>query len=226
MKVPTLELARLHLRTARLCAESQLLFESTTNDEDWDSRLVTLVKNANAIDLGYQNWINTYYSIQPWSYQTLSVCFAQAFPIDGIVHIYHDLWVGNVWIGCYSRRAHLNEVLLHAISLLDSYNLSMQYQIPSKYIIENMVSNICASIPFMLGEVDSTGQPVPEDSRIALGGYLLIWPIHVARWSTEIGSEMEAWMLQKLEDIDQKMGIRLAGNVSKIARLLPPWRLA
>ena len=87
-----------------------------------------------------------------------------------------------------------------------------------------MVSDICASVPFMLGDIDSGGWPKPEEKRVALGGYLLIWPLQVARWSVDQGSEEETWIIEKLNFIAQKMGIRSARSLALKART-EPWRL-
>jgi hypothetical protein len=77
-----------------------------------------------------------------------------------------------------------------------------------------MVSGICASVPFMLGDIDSTGKFVLEKKRMLLGGKQLLWPLHVARASTEDGSDTETWIRGRLELIDTTLGIRFGQLVA------------
>ena len=94
----------------------------------------------------------------------------------------------------------------------------MNKSIISKNVIENMVSGICSSVPFMLGEIDESGQFTDEKKSLPLGGYLLVWPLHVAMASTTVGSKTEAWIRETLNCIDRSLGIRLAGLVARRVR--------
>jgi len=88
-----------------------------------------------------------------------------------------------------------------------------------------MVSDICAAVPFILGDIDLAGKLAPERKRMPLAGYMLLWPLHVARASTNKGSEQETWIKRRFEFIDSKMGIRfgrlMANKVKK-----EPWNLS
>lgn len=110
------------------------------------------------------------------------------------------------WKGCRSKRAHLQEVFLHCLFLYicrpEAKNLHMTLRklildsdsfIRSKCIIEDMVFEMCANVPFMLGSIDSLEKYTPEVRGMPLGGYLSIWPLHVARASTKERSEITAW---------------------------------
>ena len=76
----------------------------------------------------------------------------------------------------------------------------------------------------MLGDIDLAGGFVLEGKRMPLAGFMLLWPLHVARASTNKSSEKEAWIRRRFEFIDSKMGIRYM-------RLMPdkikkePWNL-
>jgi hypothetical protein len=223
-KEPPLELSRLHLRTVKLCAETHGFFDNPIRDDSWKIGLHRIIKSANSIDSGYQDWINKHCNFEPWGYKESTIVSGNFVPFDGKVQVYHDLWVAFIWIGCYSKRTHLNEVLLHAITLLESTGEQLVFKIPSKYIIESMVVSICASVPFMLGDIDSECQPLPEARRIPLGGYLLIWPLHVARWSIIRDSPMEAWTIRAFEFIDQQLGMRYARMIASMERT-EPWKL-
>lgn len=77
-----------------------------------------------------------------------------------------------------------------------------------KRIIKDMVTDICATVPFMLGDINSAGKLALEKKRMPLAGFLLLWPLHVARASTNEDTEKEDWIKRRFECIDNEMGIR------------------
>jgi hypothetical protein len=129
------------------------------------------------------------------------------FPNDGLAYTYHDLLVAFAWMGCLSRRMHINNVLIHCLSFLDERDPLQQQEEASKSIIEVSGSWICASVPFMLQDIDGSGEATLVKKKKSLEGYMLIWPLHVVRWSTEQGSGKEKWVKAVLEYINMKFGI-------------------
>lgn len=231
------ELGHLHFRTAEMCAEAQVLFDNTVHGQEWEVGLVNIIKGINVIDQGYQTCIIKHSLSETWRHQSHFPPPGLIVPAGQMVHTYHDLWTAFIWNGCRSKRAHLQEVLLHCLCLLNCHpeaeNLHMTLRrlsldsdsfTRSKRIIEDMVSDICATVPFMLGSIDSKGKHTPDARGIPLGGYLSIWPLHVARASTEEGSEREAWIRERLAFIDSKMGIRM-GRIVAMRVKREPWDL-
>ena len=139
-----------------------------------------------------------------------------------------------MWTSCRSKRAHLQEVLLHCLSLLGCHptatdlspmlkrlGLDENLLAHSRTIIEDMVSGICATVPFMLGDINPLGEFALEKKRVQLAGYKLMWPLYVARVSAEAGSAKEAWIEGRLRFIDSRMGIRLAGHLANKVKNKP-----
>ena len=235
---PPQKIAELSVHTAQICAEAQILFDSNQLSREWERGLLEIIKSATSIDLQYQSWIDKNSLSEIWRYQTFSLSPNEALPADGMVQVHHDLYTAYIWNSCRSKRAHLHEVCLHCLSLLDCHpgakdlssklhRLGLAEDIVThlRGSIEDMVSGICATVPFMLGDIDSAGKFVREGKRLPLAGFMLLWPLHVARASTDKGGEKEAWIRGRFEFIDDKMGIRfsrlMANKVKK-----EPWNLA
>jgi hypothetical protein len=234
-----LELAKCNLPAARLCAEAQVLFDSNTRNEWWILGLLRVVKEAILIDLQYQDWRNSASGL--WKYRLLRTASNPASCIwnnmsptktqTALLYIYHDIWVATVWNWYRSCRMHLHEVLLHCMTLLHSHPPARAQSIDPKEtleqshsIISDMLSEICASVPFCIGDIDSAGKPAKIERRMPLYGYLLVWPLFVASASAESGSTQDLWIREKLEYVSNVMGIRkarlLATRIKK-----EPWNL-
>ena len=236
-KGPPLTVTQLSIHTAQICAEAQTLFDSSEHGKEWKSGLLEIIKDATALGLLYQNWIDQSSVSETWRYHTLSLPPNDALPADGMVHVYHDFYTAYIWTSCRSKRAHLHEVSLRCLSLLGCFpgakdlssklkSLGLAENLLARFncIVEDMVSGICAAVPFMLGNVDMGGRLAQEKQRMPLAGYALLWPLHVARASSKTGSEREAWIRRRFELMDSEMGIRfgrlMANKVKK-----EPWNL-
>jgi hypothetical protein len=111
--------------------------------------------------------------------------------------------------------------LLHCLSLIDchsgpkelssnleSLDLDASLLTHLKGIIEDIISDICATVPFILGDIDLVGKLTLEGKWMPLAGYLLLWPLLVARASSSKGSEREAWIYRRIRFIHSEIGIR------------------
>ncbi|KAF1989742.1 hypothetical protein K402DRAFT_390714 [Aulographum hederae CBS 113979] len=226
IKQPTLEIEKISFRTAEFCFDAHVLFDSATHDRAWEASLFNLVQVANDIDIDYQRWIDKYSQSDSWGYRTCSSPLGST-SLDYNVHTYQDLWVGGIWLSCFCKRAHLHQVLLRCLSLLESVSPTRERPLEMdhcKATMRNMASSICASVPFMLGIVDSEGALIRQPERNALGGYLLIYPLHVARWSVEQGSMKDVWIVSVQNAISTQMGIRSAAKIAAKTRDVQ-WKL-
>ena len=218
---PPHEMAQISIHTTQICAEAQVLFDSSERNDEWKYGLLGIIKEATAIDLLYQSWIDKYSISETWRYQTVYLSPNDALPADGMVQVHHDFYTAYIWAACRSKRAHLYEVSLHCLSLLGCQlgakdlslklkSLCLDENLLTRFecIIKDMISGICATAPFLLGDIDSAGKLALERKRMPLAGYMLLWPLLVARASSNKGSEMEAWINRRFECIDSEMGIR------------------
>ncbi len=76
--------------------------------------------------------------------------------------------------------------------------------------LRDTVDNISAIVPFLLGEVDSHGALSTELRRRALGGYYLVWSLHVAGSVRCLPFAQEAWIADRLMHIGSVFGIKQA----------------
>ncbi|EWZ46139.1 hypothetical protein FOZG_06322 [Fusarium oxysporum Fo47] len=105
---------------------------------------------------------------------------------------YSDIQVSKVWNYWRVSRITLHNIM---ISLVD-YGQSHQMSTPcrnldilkanSAQIINSMISEIVASVPFHLQQIDTRGRPSTQQSQRVLGGCALIWPLQMllkCKWS-------------------------------------------
>jgi hypothetical protein len=119
-------------------------------------------------------------------------------------------WVAFAWNNYRGCRIHLHEVLPHCTSLLRPVSSSQPVSLDldvidaqSRALIPGLISDICASVLFCLGDIDSTGEPAATDGRMRLAGYVLLCPLHRARASVQEGSEGDIWLTERLEYCDE-----------------------
>jgi hypothetical protein len=219
---PGLKLAIINLRTARLCYDAQELFDSSSQDKWWILKTLQLIKEAILIDLEYQAWSESVPA--PWRHRSfrastssLGEGVAIGSPYDSVSpHVYQDVYVAFVSNNYRGARIHLHEIILRCTALIECHPLgdsfdSGQTKEQSRAIITEMISEICASTAFCLGDINSTGQLSPPGcSKMPLGGYLMLWGLWMAYNSAPNGSENKDWLRGKLEYISNSMGIRAA----------------
>lgn len=223
-----LQVAKCNIKTVRLCAKAKKLFASNEGSRVWALELLQDVKDAILIDMQYEDWVEATTGV--WSYRQVRT--APRASMEGYEPdfscIYHDRWVAWAWNNSRMCRIHLHQVLLHCITLLEAHSAgeaSVDYtstRQQSASTISSTMADICSSIPFCLGDIDSNGQPIPPGKRMAIGGYLVMLPLFMVSVSAE--PDMEAWARQKLEYISNVLGIRRAGDIAKKPRKAP-WDL-
>lgn len=235
-KDPGLQLAKPNLRTACLCYEAQALFDSDSDDEWWIVKMLQIVKEAILIDLEYQEWTESLPAI--WRKRNLrksgttSTKEDNTEPISHVFpqHVYEDIYIAFISNNYRAARIHLHEVLLRCVSLIESHPHAEtsfnaeQTRIQSRAIISEMISDICASTSYCLGDINSTGDLAPTGYRMPLGGYLVIWSHWRAYVSAPEGSKSKLWLRTKLEYISNSMGILAARTVTN-RTIKNPWDL-
>ena len=210
-------LGRNNLRAVDLCAKAQILFESDAQEDEWlVLQLLQLVKYLVVLDLEYQAWSDAKTGI--WRHRIARTTSEktpsthdQIFP----KYVYHDIYVACVWNNYRFFRIHFNEVLLHCVELLQAHPTAQTAAVDfeaiikqSKSVIREMILDICASLPFSLGIIDSNGKPTKGDKRMPLCGYMSVWPAYVAMVSAEPDSPTKNFLREKLEYISAALGVR------------------
>lgn len=184
--------------------------------------LVQLLHQGISMDAELQSWSDR--MSEPNRYKELSIADAprqrtpNPLPMQpSNVHVYHDIWVASLWNHYRFARIRLLETLVDCESRLGFLeNLETRLQESSSSlrnwneIIMKMVDDICASVPFLMGDIDAQGNLNRGSSGIALGGYYLLWPLHIASSARIIDADQKAWIKGRLRHLGTVMGINQA----------------
>ncbi|KAL8829784.1 MAG: hypothetical protein Q9191_001811 [Dirinaria sp. TL-2023a] len=76
--------------------------------------------------------------------------------------------------------------------------------------LQELVGDICATAPFLLGEVNIQGALNIDARRKAVGAYLLLWPLHVAATVADLPAALETWIVDRMFCIGHAVGIKQA----------------
>lgn len=156
-------------------------------------------------------------------------------------HSHSDLWVSSMWNSYRSCRLFAHGILLECIetwrtSENDKWLLNRSHSIR---VIQEMVNEICASVPFhldpqklqALNNIPDQSLPnVPcgdgfNQSSKALGGYLIMWPLFLAASMDYIPDQQRKWIRDQLMYVGNELGIKQATvlssvSISKIYRII------
>ncbi|KAH8656674.1 hypothetical protein BGZ60DRAFT_145751 [Tricladium varicosporioides] len=220
-------LSTINLKTARLCAEAQDLFDMKDQDELWLIGLLNIIKAGIELDRQYQTWSET--PEDYWLYQVVRSSYPNN-PARPHHHIYYDTTVGFIWNNFRSVRIHLHEILLHCCTLIEAQPSGQpmlsafeETRRESSIVIQDMITDICASIPFCLGLIDRGGRATTERPQ-SIEGYRCMYPLYLAMVSAKEGGEIQTWIRDKLEWISAAMGIRLAMILARRPKR-DPWNI-
>ena len=138
-----------------------------------------------------------------------------------IIHIYHNIFIASVW--CFYRCSRLILLLdlidyearfrRAAITPFASADHQQQQQPKSagwQATITTMVDEICASVPFLLGDLDAGGNLQCGAGRMALGGMFLLWPLQVIGVADVMSRTQRVWIKEILRQMGYTMGIKQA----------------
>ena len=135
--------------------------------------------------------------------------------------IYLDLWVQSIWNAYRSARVKVQTIILDCITWLGSSIEHQQWywrSVYAKMITQEMVDDICASVPYALGTKTLGGpgdrdgvefpyngtQKVSEDHRraaAALGGWYLLEPLKTSLKATCLAEGQKEWIKAQMERI-------------------------
>lgn len=182
------------------------------------------MQSARTFDLGYERWSQEL-PIK-WQYQDIEPSLGATNQTKSMgstsrpIHLYQDLWFASA--RNYYR---LSLIILHIILLQGakklgitnwSTEISPETAQPirdferSMRLIHALKAEICASIPFCVGKIDSHGNLMPNMPGNAVGGYFTLWPLlhtYACEYSTAQQVQDAA---TALEYIGRVLGIKRA----------------
>ena len=219
---PSTHLAQCVYKISRIRAAAPELLVGDLTQQPTQQQLVQILHQGISLDVELQSWSERI--SEPYHYKELCIASSPRQPTSHLlpmqpsnVHVYNDIWVASLWNHYRFARIRLLETLVDCESRLDfPENLEMRLQESSISLrnwnetIIKMVDDICASVPFLTGDIDVQGNLNGGFHGIALGGYYLLWPLHVASSAKSIGADQKAWIKGRLRHLGMVMGINQA----------------
>lgn len=192
-------------------------FENSCKEEDYRS----LQDDCNALQKRFERW---YDAQSPETQPTTVANLVQNIVGEdvevgrwpGKIDTYFDLYVASVWN--IARTAHL--LLLTLVTMLR--DVSGTSTDSTNYIrtIARIVEDIASSVPYHLAEnlydfIEGPGTEIREPGR-TLGGFLIMYPLHVASKAPFISKEMRYYLQHCLLWITSHMGVGQASVLAKV----------
>ena len=218
---------------------------------------VEIIRAAIRLDADVMSIVSTIPA--SWNYDTVNVALARGEPtLDSVLgaqyHIYRDFTVSSFWNNYRSARLVLRELIVQAIGSIGGHSLgNIDGREPdglvreSQQISRQLVSDICASVPFHLGAVveDSPLDRLTSDTAVgsspspnhyqylaapllsstsspfgipAAGGFTIMWPLLIAANSGYASKQLRRWITDCLTKIGRSMGINQALAMAQLLR--------
>ncbi|KAL9093039.1 MAG: hypothetical protein Q9165_004177 [Trypethelium subeluteriae] len=137
------------------------------------------------------------------------------------IHVHEDLFTAACWNAWRCMRIRLVQVLLAIAELVgeDSRDLNSQFMTWQRILTE-LADDVCSTTPFLLGEIDGQGVPRGTAKGVALGGYILLYPLHMVLATKELPESYYRFVESKLTYIANIMGIEQANIILKASKML------
>ena len=74
--------------------------------------------------------------------------------------------------------------------------------------IQSLAGDICASVPYLLGEIDQEGNLQHPQNTKAIGGFYLVFPLRAMLFIETIDPVQKAWVRKRLAYIKNALGIQ------------------
>src|ERR1700760_2798917 len=168
------------------------------------------------IDADLKNWASALPT--SWRYD-LHTCIPQTDFYTLQYHKYPGFSIAAVWNQYRMARCLVNSVLL---SYLDSSPAAQHALHPSalpeqsvqaKETIQNICTDICASVPYFLLRMDQNNTPRP-----GVGGLEVMWALFTCANMGCIPEKQRLWATKQLDKIGYEMGVLQALTLANLAR--------
>jgi hypothetical protein len=197
--------------------------------------MLDLIYDAEDVDAAMQTWIRG--AMPWWIYEDVGKI--PGMQVDNskgdgkppqAVHLYRDLWMACMWNMYRTGRISLQQTLLECADFLDITEWPRGELDPQPHsctyarsmaIIDEMAHDVCASTPFILGEVDSEGRIMPQSARKAVGGYLLMYPLFIVKNCPYVSPTRVAHVQRALQIVGHVLGLKQAFLIYAHEPMLP-----
>jgi hypothetical protein len=153
-----------------------------------------------------------------WRYD-LHTCIPQGDFYTLYYHKYPGFSIAAVWNQYRIARCLVNDLLLTYLDSSPGTNLALhplallEQSDQVKDTIQNVCTDICASVPYFLRQMDQSNHPRP-----GVGALEVMWPLFTCASMHCIPEEQRLWAIKQLEKIGYGMGILQALTLANLAR--------
>ncbi|KAF2200460.1 hypothetical protein GQ43DRAFT_373758 [Delitschia confertaspora ATCC 74209] len=180
----------------------------------------SLIEFARMVDENLLIWSRTLSS--DWQYQTATMVYN--IPDDlhvspewpGPQHVYESMHIASIINDYRVCRIFCQSVIIACSTWLNPSEINPKITedyIKSTYIIQQMVDDIAACVPYhMNSDMHVTSQQLGQDRTAAeaLGGYFLVWPLYVAANAEGVSQMQKDWLQGRLFYIGMTFGLTSA----------------
>jgi hypothetical protein len=145
-----------------------------------------------------------------WTYTTVlhpAPEHSAPFPMSNAAYVFSGIQLGAQWMALWCANVRLKDTLAASISA--SRNPSTRSTVINCLSkVNSGVGKICASVPFMLGEIDGSGHPRAfGDIAVGPAPMLLAPVLFIAGTSYPVQEKQKAWICDRLAQIGHQRGI-------------------
>ena len=214
--------ATINIADLRSCAKSALLLPRSPDSE---REVNDLLEYAISVDLLVAAWpesLDEDWKCTPADHFELppASISREAYIYEDRKDVYVDLWVESIWNAYRSARVKVQTIILRCINWLSKPFEQQWYwrAVYAKMITQEMVDDMCASVPYALGTKTSGGpgdrdgieypyngtQKASEDHRrvaAALGGWHLLEPMKTSLKTSCLREGQKEWVKAQMARI-------------------------
>lgn len=193
------------------CSKIQNLISQAVNTDSLGNiALIGALQNAYSIYSRLLLWQNTIPA--DWIYGVLSLDGLHEAAYPSRLYFFNDIHQGATWMTFWCSRIHLLEKLIEGQTSLQ--NTGLAAAIPSHNDLHTdiltVVDDICASGPYMLGEINEYGALRVGSVGKGLGAFYFLRGLHVANMVDDIECNRRRWIRDCLLKIGHSRGIKMA----------------
>lgn len=128
-------------------------------------------------------------------------------------HVYPNTWVVGAYNLYRGARILTNELILNWYLHNPTWdNIHVQRR-QSETVLARSYADICASVPFAIGDAGN-GVSVPRASA----GLALVWPLYLAATMDNRQESTRAWVITRLDKLGRVMGIQQAISLANVLK--------
>jgi hypothetical protein len=203
--------ANIMLRVSQVCATMTDVISSPRNGQACREEILNLIQEAEGTEEAFEQWCKE--EVPPlwrfWAVEEPGNRWRQeiSYPDSHLhpVHAYQNISLATTWNFVRTGRIILHQTVLE-------FALWIQSPLCAKSLktVDDMIDDLLASVPFLIGEIDSDGRALPLFAGKVVGGIPLQWSLWVVKTCPFASTERVLLSRKALERMGSVMGFRKA----------------